>query len=583
VVTSIIKARGLSYLYMLGMPFFGTDLSWIYNFQTVMLGLTLLIFFLGILAWFKNGTLALLTTALLAGCPVLLFYSRSSSVEGFQVFMSAVSLLCLKWACDRNTLRHWLFLALCLAFFAQARPETVFGLFAFIGVAFWKSQNQDLQDLRIQDRIGTTRRNPFVAFLATVSVFCLPVFCTLSYNRDSDLQGGAYGAHGHLFGNLWTDFKIMALPHTAPDGLMQYPFLPYFTWLAVAGFVVLVGLAVRRVWARRNGQTHGSAPTTGPSVGGILGFLMLYHIQSLILFDGVSADMTMKVQMRFILVVLPTMAFLGGYFLTVFGKKLGEIKYFQRVRAGIPLTGIVVLVWAQVLLCKPEFEANKGFEDNWLCNETVLLRDWLAEHGGKNPLVFYNPSSVMFSMGVSAYGYNALIYLDSASLAEIIAQSGGDVFVAQGLSTTELVGAPKMSYPSSKTVWEQLGDYFTKEQMLDTNLAGSDFSIYRLTGTTDRDPRALFRIVQLREADSLLMVQFAMPQSEKMPWRVEHLVNDSLILNSPYVRAYNSVGSYPFRLFTPDTNRVEYRIIDTVADTVVHTDYLRLLRKKSGG
>jgi hypothetical protein len=49
--STTLKPRGLSYLYMLGMPIFGTDLRWVYNFQTFILFITLPIFFLALTAW----------------------------------------------------------------------------------------------------------------------------------------------------------------------------------------------------------------------------------------------------------------------------------------------------------------------------------------------------------------------------------------------------------------------------------------------------------------------------------------------------------------------------------------------------
>ncbi|MDR2579368.1 MAG: hypothetical protein LBC85_00030, partial [Fibromonadaceae bacterium] len=110
VMGSTVKTRGLSYIYMLGMPFFGKNIYWAHTLHLFFLALALLSFYLALLAWMGGNNverarhaLPLLATALLAACPLLLFCFRSASIEPLYVTLFCVSLLLLKWAYDGNT------------------------------------------------------------------------------------------------------------------------------------------------------------------------------------------------------------------------------------------------------------------------------------------------------------------------------------------------------------------------------------------------------------------------------------------------------------------------------------------------
>ena len=105
------KTKGLSFLYLLGMPFFGPDLHWIFHCELAMLFFAALLLFFAIRAWTSDDLMSALTSILLFAQPTVLFQFRSMSVEPLYIFLSALSLWVLKWAFDRNTLRHWILCA----------------------------------------------------------------------------------------------------------------------------------------------------------------------------------------------------------------------------------------------------------------------------------------------------------------------------------------------------------------------------------------------------------------------------------------------------------------------------------------
>jgi len=553
VMSDTIKTRGLSYIYMLGMPFFGTDLYWVHNLHLFFLALALLAFYLALVAWVGNhGGLPVQATALLATCPILLFCFRSASVEPIYVTMFGVSLLFLKWAYDRNTIRHWLLLALTLAFFAQTRSETVFCLFAFIAVAWWKKP-----------------LDTFSKFLATLSFFSLPVLCTLSYNRDSDLQGGSYGAHGHLFSNIIEDFKIMALPHTNYDGTLLYPFLPYFTWLAILGLITLIILAIKNFKSQLPYKY-------------ILIFLILLSPQYIILFDGVSADLNMGVQRRFALIILPPMAFLGAFFITQAGTILKKLKPFNPVNPLIPQIGVLTIILTTCLVEYKAFIKDIANIGNFAAIEEHEVNKWIKQKSQKRILLFYWHPLLTLAHGISTYTYNTLLDLNSEDLNEVLEDYNGEVYLINTSVCNEIVGGPKMQASNTFRHCDRAMRYLNTQEVYSKKILDfyKPFSIHKILGFNDIDSLGLLRILnKIEPTDSTVELYFKIPKERSEPWKVQHFVNDSLLIETPYIKEYYT-DTYNLKFFNKDTNIWRLNIVDTITGEHIHSDFWELIRVK---
>ncbi|MDR2593643.1 MAG: hypothetical protein LBC87_02605 [Fibromonadaceae bacterium] len=562
VMGGTVKTRGLSYIYMLGMPFFGTDLYWVHNLHLFFLVLALISFYLALVAWLpvagrgSHGELPLLAVALLATCPILLFCFRSASVEPIYVTMFGVSLLFLKWAYDRDTTRHWLLLALTLAFFAQTRSETVFCLFAFIGVVLYRKK------FRVLDF-------QFGAFLSTLSFFSLPVLCTLSYNRDSDLQGGTYGAHGHLFGNIVADFKIMALPHTSDDGTLVYPFLPYFTWLAIFGLITLIVLTIKEIRSKK------STPYKYISA-----FILILSPQYLILFDGVSADLNLGIQQRFTLVILPVMAFLGALFLCGAGTVLKKIRLFNNVNPIIPKIGVIAIILSTCLLEYKTFIKDIPNINNFVAIEEYEVNKWIREKEQKRILLFYWHPLLTLAHGHSTYSYNNLLDLNSKDLNEILEDYNGEVYFINPSTCDITVGHPKMQASNTFRYCDRAIRYFNTEEVFSTKILEhfNPLSIHKILGFNALDTLGLLRILnKVEPTDTTVHLHFKVPKELSKPWKVQHFVNDSLFFDSPYIKDIY-IDTYPLSAFNKDTNTWKLTIVDTITGEQVHSDFWELVR-----
>jgi len=566
VMGSTVKSRGLSYIYMLGMPFFGKQLYWVYALHLFFLVLALLSFYFALLSWLKEHGIALLATALLGACPILLFCFRSASVEPIYVTMFCVSLLILKWAYDSNTTRHWLLLALTLAFFAQTRSETVFCLFAFIAVAYYRL------------KLST----PFPKFLATLSFFSIPIFCTLSFNSGNDLQGGSLGARGHLFSNIISNFKIMALSSADVDGILEYPFLPYFTWLALFGLIMLIVFTVKEL--RSNSNSAASAAEF--KYKHVCLFLLLLSPQYILLFDSVSADLNMKVQWRFALIILPPMAFLGALFIW----KLFSILNSQfsilnsQLNPKIPLYGTTIIILISSLSQYKTFIKDIPNINNFATIEDYELHKWVRQEAPKRILFFYWFTSTTLAHGHSAYNYNTLLNLNSEDLHEILEDYKGEVYFVSTSACDVLVGVAKMQAPNTFRQCDRALRYFNTEEVFRKNVVEglNDFSIYKILGFNDIDSLGLLRILnKIEPTDSTVKLLFKVPKEGDNPWKIRHFVNDSLTHEIPYKKGDDYVDEYNISLFNRDTNIWRLDIIDSITNEKIHSDFWQLVRTKA--
>jgi hypothetical protein len=559
VEAATIKPKGLSYLYMLGMPIFGTDLNWIYNFQTFILLFTSIVFFLALVAWLKNKFQALLATVILTTQPVLLLFSRSSSIEGLYVFMFTLSLLFLKWAYDRNTTRHWLLLALTLAFFAQTRPETVFCLLAFIGVFLYKNKFSILDS-----QLST--------FLATLSFFCIPIFSTISINRNFDLQSGTYGAHWHLIENIITDFKIMAFPNYNSEGIFYFPYFPYFTWFALFGLITLVVLTIKEFRSRNFPKPQTLYPIPYKCISA---FLLLLSPQYLILFDSIGGDLNIDIQQRYVLIILPVMSFLGALFIYKMATLLNNL-----INPKILLTLIVSFIFINVIVHYDSFKQNIMVKYNASLVEYYHLKKFSDEL--TEPSIFFTLAPSFFlCRGISAYNHNLLVDVEENAMNELFEIYKENIFIVENSSCKYSQSIPKVINPGPTRSCDRTISYFDVDTVLNVNLIENRrdaLLVYRVLGLSQRDKKGLLRIFEKTEpTDSTVQLYFKILKERIEPWKIQHFINDSLILESPYKKGFIG-NTYNFSFFNKDTNIWKLNIIDTITGEQVHSDFWQLVK-----
>jgi len=420
------KTKGEPFLYATLMPILGQDLKWIFPLHIFLLIATIFLLFLAVYAWTSNSNLAFLTAALFAAQPTTLFQFRSASIEPLYTFLFALSVFLWKWAWDKNTIKHWVLLALVLAFFAQTRQETIFCLGAFVIISAFKICHALNTKPTLNSKLLLSIVNSqFSIFVLTISIFCIPVLLTISYYQGYDFQGGEFSAHGHFIENIKQAWNVSVNSKPNKDLLIN-PFLSSFSILTVLGILTLLAFSCYE-WKNRKpseGQSQWIASTTTIPAYFIFAFFVLYFLQIFMILENVSGDLTIEINQRYTLVAFPAMAFLCGFFIDKASLLLPQSNrwFFVLIFAGI--------LWGNTLRYNDSFEKNIMYNRNHLTTEESEILKWLRNEPKNNRLFVYSRPWHFIGYGMSAIHYNSL---NQQRLGELLKKYNGEVYYVRGL------------------------------------------------------------------------------------------------------------------------------------------------------
>ena len=542
------KTKGLSFLYYLGMPLFGSDLHWIFTAELLMLPLAFLLMFLAIVAWTKQPLLAFLASLLMALQPTVLFQFRAMSVEPLYIFLSALALFVFKWAYDRNTVMHWMLLALILAFFAQTRQETIFCIFAFVLFALPKLLNK--KDYKAP------------VFFVTLSLFSIPALLTISYFQGFGFQGGEFEAHGHFFEDLAKNWEVMTTK-LDKNGNLTNPFLSYFNYLFAIGGIYLTFRAING--ARKRNFTYLK----------ILAFLLLYHLQTYVILENVSGDFSIEINQRYSLVMLPTMAFVAAlpvthmiqYFATPTGGKLNSKTAF----VGMLIAALLFTGWT--IHYKKNFNDNIMYNRNHLTIEEHEILGWLKEQPQADRFFIYGRPWHFVGYGMSSIHYDNARRMTNSEMKELIEKYKGEVYYIRGLdcwdSHTYHRKAVEHRIATTCDVFEREMDLTGVKNILITN--NYWVQIAKFNGRKNYNPEKIISTSDLEiiPADStaskpsILKVHYELKEQGQAAakWKFALLINDKIIEQGDY-----KFGSYDkevnLALLQPGFNQVRFVIQD---------------------
>jgi len=564
------KTKGLSFLYFLGMPLFGTDLHWIFNAELLLLPLSFLLMFLAIVAWTRQPLLAFLASLLTALQPTVMFQFRAMSVEPLYIFLSALSLLIFKWAYDRNTIKHWALLALSLAFFAQTRQETAFCLLAFIFFALPKIL--DRKDYKAP------------TFFVTLSLFSVPALLTISYFQGFGFQGGEYEAHGHFFEDLAKNWTEMTLP-LKQNGELENPFLTYFNYLFVIGAIYLV---FRAVYDARNGDKF---------YLWTLLFLCLYHIQTYMILENVSGDFSIQINQRYSLVMLPSMAFVGAlpvaHMVKFFAESIDKNNAAKISFVGGLIVALLFTGWT--FHYKQDFNNNIMYNRNHLTIEEYEIWQWLNEQPQAERLFIYGRPWHFVGYGVSSIHYDKARQMNDAELQGLVDKYNGEVYYIRGLdcwdSQTYHKKAVEHRIATTCDVFEREMDMVGVKNILITN--NYWVQIAKFNGRKNYNPKNIITIedANLNEAPAeeklnlneleentdvnkividTLRYRYNLKESGEAiaNWEILVLLNSKIMLRGKYETGEKEIA-FPADTLQPGYNHIRFIVQDLAKNTKI--------------
>jgi len=530
------KTKGLSFLYYIGMPLFGSELHWIFNAELLMLPLAFLLMFLAVVAWTRQPLLAFFAALLMALQPTVLFQFRAMSVEPLYIFLSALSLFIFKWAYDRNTVKHWILLALTLAFFAQTRQETAFCLFAFIIFALPKIL--DKKDYKAP------------SFFVTLSLFSVPALLTISYFQGFGFQGGEFDAHGHFFEDLAKNWTEMTKP-LKENGELENPFLTYFNYLFAIGGVYLL---FRAIYDTAKGSRF---------YLWMLVFLVLYHVQTYMILENVSGDFSIQINQRYSLVMLPSMAFVAAlpiaHAIEYFAASASANQAKKLALVGMIIAGLAFTAWT--FHYKEDFNKNIMYNRNHLTTEEYEIWQWLNEQPKADRMFIYGRPWHFVGYGVSSIHYDKARQMSDAELQGYIDKYNGEVYYIRGLdcwdSQTYHKKAVEHRIPTTCDVFEREMDLVGVKNILITN--NYWVQIAKFNGRKQYNPKNIIVVNDpvieqadthsagdsLQPAGSALLLHFELNESseEAASWNETVTMNGKIVEQAAYQK-----GSHDIRI-----------------------------------
>lgn len=544
------KTKGLAFLYLLGMPLFGTDLHWVFNMEFLLLPLSILLMFLAVVAWTRQPLLAFFAALLMGLQPTVLFQFRSMSVEPLYIFLSALSLLVFKWAYDRNTIKHWTLLALVLAFFAQTRQETVFCLLPFI--LFGMPKYLDKKDAKAP------------TFFVALSLFSVPVLVTISYFQGFGFQGGEFEAHGHFWEDVVKNWEIMTKPLN-DKGELSNPFLTYFNYLFAAGGIYLI---FRAIWD--------AIKVTGERrffYLKILVFLVLYHIQTYVILENVSGDFSIEINQRYSLVMLPSMAFLGAlpvsHLIQALAKSMVDNQNDQK---GVHKT---LLIAALIAACgftlwtghyKEDFNKNIMYNRNHLTTEERELLNWLKDQPKKDRFFIYGRPWHFVGYGISSIHYDKARQMKTEALQSIIDKYNGEVYYVRGLDCWD-----SQTY-HKKAVEHRIAttcDIFEREMELDgvKNILITNnywLQIAKFNGRKNFNPTNIINVKSIKAdstAQDSISINYVLGEknAEASKWNLRIILDNKVVMQEPYEFGKKTV-SIPASSLQPGYNNIRFYV-----------------------
>ncbi|MCF0216649.1 MAG: NPCBM/NEW2 domain-containing protein [Fibrobacteraceae bacterium] len=552
------KTKGLAFLYLLGMPLFGTDLHWVFNAELLLLPLSLILLFLAIAAWTKQPLLAFFATLLMGLQPTILFQYRSMSVEPLYIFLSALSLLIFKWACDRNTIRHWIMLALVLAFFAQTRQETVFCFLPFIFYALPK----------ILDK----KDSKAPVFFVVLSIFSVPVLITISYFQGFGFQGGEFDAHGHFFEDLIKNWEVMTTPLKS-NGDLANPFLTYFNYMFALGLAYLIFRALRDTIKGNKFYLK------------VLVFLALYHIQSYMILENVSGDFSIEINQRYSLVMLPSMAFLAALPLTHFIQWLANATAAETSKnkgsssRATALTLIFTLIATLIFTgwtfhYKECFNKNIMYNRNHLTLEEHALLGWLKEQPKTEKFFIYGRPWHFVGYGISSIHYNKARTMKDGEIKQLIEKYNGEVYYVRGLdcwdSQTYHKKAVEHRIATTCDVFEKEFELEGVKNFLITN--NYWVQIAKLKGRRDYNPQGVITpmTTSTDSSGNTLYLRYQLREKSETTknWSVSININDSTFKSHPYRTGTGTLAVLD-SLVIPGFNKIQYLVTDSIKNKVI--------------
>lgn len=328
----LFKGKIFSFTLSLVLPYFDQPAHAVICIQMILWISAWIFIFLAVHVWTRNQLLALLTTTILLSQPLILQLFGAGGSEPLCMVLGALSLFLLRFAVERPSINSFLLLSISLALWIQTRQETLFVLPAYALILFTHSQ---------------TRRHfkELIAGSLTLFFFALPIFISLYYFHDFNLQSGDLPVRGHF----WENIRI------ASTAMFEAPYQPAFILLGLSGWITLATQSL-------HSRVHRH----------LLLFTTLSLLPALVIFEHISGDLTIVSNHRYAITWHPYFAFWIAQMLTTVLQTFFPAKSFYSLALNLGIALLILTMGHDIL------KEDKPYNTQLYLFEHQLLRRNLA-------------------------------------------------------------------------------------------------------------------------------------------------------------------------------------------------------------
>jgi len=506
--------------------------------------LSLILFFFALYRFIGEEWIALAATVFLGAMPIYMLQAQAASTEVLYIFLlNALLLIYALVPPDQVRWKHIALIIAVLGFFSGTRQETVF---CFIPFALYYQ--------------SFLRAKPWhlPLFTGLVILASWPAINTMAAYRGYDFQGGTHAAHAfeNLRFNLQSNIGIMMRPDMDGD-ILKNPFYTAFTvlWLFGTGWLLVKMISTRKyLW------------------GGIL--LALFHLQSFVILYNVSGTFEIDINQRYVLVALPTFAFLMAFGLYDFLNTVPATQNPLR-RFAIPLTVAIAIGLSLFLTVShtKDFQRNMLYYHNKLLTEEDFLNTELRKLPPNSIFIYSRPWQMLCS-GFNAFSENTILGWTDQEYAKWREFSQGNIYLVRGQDGFGDVdkNSRVVGFKTTEPIQRLMTEYATETILTNSKDFGYPLTIIHIKNRKGRSPFAEGFILDAPESQMLPGKPFAFsvhrtfPDSLPMRWQLDGQPRDSMALRNATTAFSIAANSLPagihtisLQVFAPndDTVKVE--------------------------
>lgn len=460
---------------------------------------SLLLFFFALYRFLNQQWVALAATIFLGTMPILLFQAQSASTEVLYVFL----LTFLLWVYslippDEIRWKHLLLIIPVLGLFSGTRQET---LFCFIPFALYYH--------------SFLRQKPWhlPVFALLVIIASWPAINTMAAYRGYDFQGGDHSPQSltNLWYNLQSNIGIMMKPGIE-NGLLKNPFFSAYSFLWIAGSLWLL---IRMIASRKY------------LWGGIL--MILFHLQSLVILINVSGTFEIDINQRYVLIALPSFAWIMALGLKDFLAVVPAIHNPIRKHAILLSTLIAAVMGAYLTISHLDcYQANILYRNNKLLAEEDFLNTELKKLPANSIFIYSRPWQMLCS-GFNAFSENTLLGWSDQEYAKWRSFSNGNIYLVRGQDGFGSVDRSSrvVGFKTTEPIERILNEYATKDIWVNSRDFGYPLTVTHIQTHKGRSPYMEGLVIEpsateLKPGEVLqFQIQRSFPEALEYSWSID--------------------------------------------------------------